>query len=301
MENSSESLLSEHDEYAVGLLMYVAEKLREFRLENEMRDAHEQFVFFSADLRGTIQSADELEEAVRADTQFGPDSTARGALRKLKSRARSCQEFIRDASLVGPIVKQLLASVERQLENVSMEAENTKSPDEVVRIIRNGITETSRAWSDKLAEFGCRLLFYGRLAGRLGRWLQSNLTTIGPNHWPSVDDAARLEIRAGSPSVKSDQSADRPADIELDRAPDSHWEESFAILAEMFGETSMGPVWQIARDKSRSAGEKISLILVLEPRLVGWKSPQWAKLLGISDSAVRQTPWWIDRKGERPE
>jgi hypothetical protein len=47
---------------------------------------------------------------------------------------------------------------------------------------------------------------------------------------------------------------------------------------------------------SKSADEKMQLIYRIDSRALGWESPAWARLLQVSDSAIRQTDWW---KNER--
>jgi hypothetical protein len=53
---------------------------------------------------------------------------------------------------------------------------------------------------------------------------------------------------------------------------------------------------QVAQDATKSADEQMRAIYTIEQRALGWTSPRWAKLLGVTDAAVRQTRWWrIDR------
>lgn len=52
----------------------------------------------------------------------------------------------------------------------------------------------------------------------------------------------------------------------------------------------------IINDRSLSVEEKLCQITRECDELHAWKSPQWAELLGVSSSAIRQTRWWkVDR------
>lgn len=74
------------------------------------------------------------------------------------------------------------------------------------------------------------------------------------------------------------------------------------FIAVVGGETATR-ILAIAHDKSRSADEKMRAIYEMDARALGWKSTRWSDLLGVSDSAIRQTDWWIEARKRllRPE
>jgi hypothetical protein len=64
--------------------------------------------------------------------------------------------------------------------------------------------------------------------------------------------------------------------------------------------TDSAPVVLKIVQSDRSADDKMRAIAAIDQRFFGWKSPQWAELLRVSDNAVRRTRFWtVDRKRYR--
>jgi hypothetical protein len=86
---------------------------------------------------------------------------------------------------------------------------------------------------------------------------------------------------------------------ELARGPEAgnsqasaDWEPVVAAL----GDESTFAIIKIAQDKAKSADERMRNIWVIDNRVLAWNSPKWAKVLGVTDAAVRKTDWWkVDR------
>jgi len=49
---------------------------------------------------------------------------------------------------------------------------------------------------------------------------------------------------------------------------------------------------KVAEDRTKTTDEKMRAIYAIDRRAVGWDSPKWARLLGVSAAAIRQTDWW---------
>jgi hypothetical protein len=82
-----------------------------------------------------------------------------------------------------------------------------------------------------------------------------------------------------------DESASGPADVD--------WK---AVLESVVDENAL-VIIKIAGDKSKTADQKMRDIYAIDNRVVGWDSPKWGKVLGVSADAIRQTDWWKkDRK-----
>jgi hypothetical protein len=67
-------------------------------------------------------------------------------------------------------------------------------------------------------------------------------------------------------------------------------------LLALCGDGRAVQILRIARDKTKSVDERMRFIVDLDKRFDGYKSKRWADLLGVSEGAVRQAPFWIDRK-----
>jgi hypothetical protein len=106
--------------------------------------------------------------------------------------------------------------------------------------------------------------------GKLPRWWQLSQRPAG-----------------GEPTIEAGQQAAPPQDNA------GEW----AKVAMVVGDTEAGKILAIVNDKSMSTDTKQRLITQLDKRHVGWKSPRWAKLLGVSEQQCRDTEWWkVDRK-----
>jgi hypothetical protein len=51
-------------------------------------------------------------------------------------------------------------------------------------------------------------------------------------------------------------------------------------------------ILEVARSR-RSADDKMREICAIDRRFLGYDSPQWAELLGVSDAAIRKTAFWV--------
>jgi hypothetical protein len=56
-------------------------------------------------------------------------------------------------------------------------------------------------------------------------------------------------------------------------------------------------IMRIAEDQEMTADQRMRAIHAADNRVVGYDSPRWAKILGITAAAVRSTDWW---RHERP-
>ena len=56
-------------------------------------------------------------------------------------------------------------------------------------------------------------------------------------------------------------------------------------------------VLKVARS-NESADSRMRAICGIDRRFLGYESPQWAELLGVSDAAIRKTPFW--KQDRRP-
>jgi hypothetical protein len=65
---------------------------------------------------------------------------------------------------------------------------------------------------------------------------------------------------------------------------------SLSAVEALLGEESQR-VLAIARG-DQSADDKMRAICAIDRQYLGWKSPQWADLLGISEPAIRKTMFW---------
>jgi NTP pyrophosphatase (non-canonical NTP hydrolase) len=63
-------------------------------------------------------------------------------------------------------------------------------------------------------------------------------------------------------------------------------------LAEAIGDENAARVISIANRRDSSAERKMEEILQIDPRFAGKDSHEWAKLLGVSDAAIRKTATW---------
>jgi hypothetical protein len=70
------------------------------------------------------------------------------------------------------------------------------------------------------------------------------------------------------------------------------WKATLAAVAD----DNAFAILQIAQDATKSADERMRMSYTIDQRVLGWTSPKSAEVLGVSDAAARQTPWWkIDR------
>ncbi|MCA9109819.1 MAG: hypothetical protein KDA52_07720 [Planctomycetaceae bacterium] len=51
-------------------------------------------------------------------------------------------------------------------------------------------------------------------------------------------------------------------------------------------------ILEIAKKKEMTANDRYAAIIEIDQRIAGWDSPEVARLLGVSASAIRQTPTW---------
>jgi hypothetical protein len=58
------------------------------------------------------------------------------------------------------------------------------------------------------------------------------------------------------------------------------------------GMTTEEHVLAIAHNRQLSADERMRRICAIDKKYLGWTSPQWAALLGVSANAIRLTPFW---------
>lgn len=68
---------------------------------------------------------------------------------------------------------------------------------------------------------------------------------------------------------------------------------------EAIGDSNAARIHAIATSNDYHASEKMELIARMDQRYEGKSSKDWAKLLGISAQAVRQTEWWRVRRPNR--
>ncbi len=75
--------------------------------------------------------------------------------------------------------------------------------------------------------------------------------------------------------------------------------EKLLAAVEAIDETAAAML-KLASDQSKSAGERMRLIIAYDQRAVGWTSPHWAAVLKVSDAAVRQTGLWKEMRKNHP-
>jgi hypothetical protein len=67
-------------------------------------------------------------------------------------------------------------------------------------------------------------------------------------------------------------------------------------LIGVVGDENTVAIINVAQDASKSADQKMREIYAIDSRYLGKTSPEWATLLRVKDSAIRQTDWWrLDR------
>lgn len=88
-------------------------------------------------------------------------------------------------------------------------------------------------------------------------------------------------------NLPAQQIGSQPGESEPDTSPDIDIEQLFAVI-----DSTATEVAAIVSSK-RSASDKAIAICELDrSRFLGWDSSQWSKLLKVSDSAIRQCPFW---------
>lgn len=71
-----------------------------------------------------------------------------------------------------------------------------------------------------------------------------------------------------------------------------------ARLAAIVGDSDAARKLAVARDKSKTAEQRIRLIVEMDRRSAALNSRQWAELLGVKPAAITKTSWW---KNERDD
>jgi hypothetical protein len=73
---------------------------------------------------------------------------------------------------------------------------------------------------------------------------------------------------------------------------DRDWQ---AVVAAVADDNAVAII-KVAGDTSKTVDERMRSIYAIDNRALGWTSPKWAKVLGVSDAAVRQTEWWTKER-----
>lgn len=119
----------------------------------------------------------------------------------------------------------------------------------------------------------------------------------------TVTNALALPLAVAERRLKAMTEASEPAPEKAGEAIGADVEAQATIRAmEMVGgacdEVSL-LVIGVASETQKSVEEKMKAILAIDRRYAGYNSPQWARLLHVSTSAIRQTPLWKDQKNWR--
>jgi hypothetical protein len=111
---------------------------------------------------------------------------------------------------------------------------------------------------------------------------------LNPNYWLTSEGRCALAMyreaqKTGeSPGAKDAEQPTDPSKLSRSVSGDA--------VEALLGDEAQ-KVLKIARS-GRSADSKMREICGIDRRFLGYESPQWADLLGVSDAAIRKTPFW---------
>jgi hypothetical protein len=141
-------------------------------------------------------------------------------------------------------------------------------------------------------------------------WLQYSVAISGPTwrieNYPQVAATALMHLRdvvgaktevlrpadniaAGAPTGTATRN-EMPSAETPPPSDSMDWKSAVAAVAD---ENAVAII-NIAGDATKTAEQKMRTIYAIDNRVVGWDSPKWASVLGVSDAAVRKTDWWIE-------
>jgi hypothetical protein len=67
-------------------------------------------------------------------------------------------------------------------------------------------------------------------------------------------------------------------------------------LLEVFGDSNAVQMAAVAQDTSKSTEDRMQAIYEIDRRVLGWDSPKWAKVLGVTEAAIRKNHWWREER-----